>query len=110
MSEGRLPTKLMIDAVIAEITKKGVGYYITQKGDPHSGLILLHLNNLEGKNILLTEQRDFDGKLKWQKIHTEDFIQDIEVSPKIEKYTSFDDDLWVIEIEDKNLENPFVEA
>lgn len=107
MGDGRLPTHLLIDATTAELTKKGIHYYIPHRGDPTTGLILVHLNNLSGENILLTQQRDLDGNLKWQKIHSEEVLDNIQVSEKIEKHLSFDDDLWVVEIEDRGMCNPF---
>lgn len=107
MSDGRIPTHVRIDAVRKKLTETGMFFYIPRNGDLSTGLILLHLNGGRDQNKLFTEQRNLDGVLKWQTIHKSDLISDEECQTLISKQTSFDEDLWVIEIEDPEFQNPF---
>ena len=107
MTSDRLQTRLMIDGVTSQLSQKGIFFYIPKTGDPHSGQILVHVNDGQGKNILWEEGRDLEGTLIWRKKHDQDFLDDVEASKKISSSTSFDEDMWVLEIEDKNLQNPF---
>lgn len=107
MSDDRLPTSLLIDACMRQLDQRGVFYYILQRGDPNSGIILLKLNGLENGCRLLVQQRDLNGVLGWHNAlgdgdHTE---QDIDAY--IGRSKDRDPDLWVVEVEDRALQNPF---
>lgn len=107
MLDGRIPTHIRIEAALKHLNQKGVFYYIPHTGDKTSGSILLHFSLPSHQNCLLMEQRDISGKLRWVKLHQEDTINDSDAQAVILKQKSFDEDLWVIEIEDILMNNPF---
>lgn len=109
MSDGRLPTALWVDAVLKPLNDRGIYYYITQKGNHDSGMILLKLNGLGQGVKLLTQERDFfEDKLTWvNAIAQQDNLEESDVDAYIQKALQRDPDLWVIEIEDPGLNNPF---
>lgn len=109
MVDGRLPTSLYVDAVLRPLNDRGVFYYITQKGNHDSGVILLKLNSLDGQCALLTQQRDLDGVLGWVDVMPESIIEESVADMYIQKARAQDPDLWVIEIEDPARVNPFAE-
>ncbi|MFP4313693.1 MAG: DUF1491 family protein [Alphaproteobacteria bacterium] len=106
-AQARLPTHLMIDACLNQLNGKGIFYYIVQRGDPNSGIILLKVNGLEKGCKLLIQQRDLDGVLGWHNALNDDFPPESEIDAYIERSKSRDPDLWVIEIEDRDMQNPF---
>ena len=109
MDEGRLPTSLMVDGCLSQLNGKGIFYYIAQRGDPNSGIILLKLNGLGNGYRLLIQQRDLDGVLGWHNALGDDMPQETDVDAYIARSKSRDPDLWVIEIEDREMKNPFIE-
>ncbi len=105
--EARLPVHLLIDAVLMPLNGRGLFYYIKQRGEKNSGMILLKLNGLRGKCRLLQQQRNLDGVFEWVNSMREDFIDEVDVDQFVERSISRDPDLWVIEIEDTEMTNPF---
>ena len=109
MAENRLPTALCVDAVLANLATKGLYYYIPHRGDSTTGLILLKLNALDGRCKLLTQHRNFDGVLVWINALDKEIVKEQDADAYITRATKYDPDLWVIEIEDSKMNNPFEE-
>lgn len=105
--EARLPVHLWIDAQLRPLNSRGVFYYIQQRGEQNSGVILLKLNGLGGECKLLIQQRDLDGKLGWMNALNKDIVSESDADAYIQRSILRDPDLWVIEIEDKEMNNPF---
>ncbi len=106
--EPRTPTYLWLEAKIRELTSTGVGVYVTHKGEKMSGLVLLKLSSTQGDCKLLTQQRDLDGVMGWFNVFQEDAIEEKRADEYITRSIGRDPDLWVVEIEDKQMINPFV--
>ncbi len=105
--EARLPVHLWIDAQLRPLNDNGVFFYIHQKGDQNSGVILLKLNGLSGECKLLIQQRDFDGELGWVHALSQEVVEEGDADAYIQRTMLRDPDLWVIEIEDREMNNPF---
>tara|TARA_B100001989_G_scaffold247920_2_gene220796 strand:- start:1863 stop:2213 length:351 start_codon:yes stop_codon:yes gene_type:complete len=105
--EARLQVELWVEAQLKLLPDQGVYYYIHQRGEKHSGIILLKLNGLEGRCRLLIQQRNFDGKLGWMNAMNDELVEEKIADEYIKRSVLRDPDLWVIEIEDKNMNNPF---
>ncbi len=110
MDDARLPTGLWVDAILAPLNARGVFYYITQRGNVASGLVMLKLNGLKGTVRLLTQQRNFiNGALEWVNALEDEFPCEASADQYITRATKTDPDLWVIEIEDQEMVNPFID-
>lgn len=108
MAEGRLPTALMIEACLKPLAGMGLYHYIENKGDRDSGLILLKLNNLAGQCRVLVQQRDFmTDTLVWASPLAQEVVATVEADAYSKRAIDRDPDLWVIEIEDRDMNNPF---
>lgn len=107
MTDGQLPTGLWVDATLRPLNDRGIFYYITNRGNEYSGVILLKLNGLQGQCVLLIQQRDFEGNLGWIHATGEEQLEEKTADAYIERALSRDPDLWVIEIEDPAMQNPF---
>lgn len=105
--EPRLPVHLWIDAQLRPLNDRGVFYTIPQRGERNSGVILLKLNGLEGLCRLLIQQRDLEGKMGWMDALGKERVDESEADAYIARAAARDPDLWVIEIEDRAMENPF---
>ncbi len=105
--DARLPVHLFIDAHLKPLNDQGIFYYIQQRGEKNTGTILLKINNLQGICLLLIQQRDLDGKLGWMNAIGKEQVEESDADQYIQRAISRDPDLWVIEIEDQNMNNPF---
>jgi hypothetical protein len=105
--EARLPVHLWIDAQLRPLNDRGVFYYIQQRGEINSGVILLKLNGLAGVCKLIIQQRDLDGCLGWMNAVNKEIVDETDADAYIQRSILRDPDLWVIEIEDREMKNPF---
>lgn len=105
--EARLPVHLWIDAHLKPLNDQGIFYYIQQRGERNTGTILLKISRLDGICLLLVQQRDLDGKLGWMNALRKEHVEEADADQYIQRAISRDPDLWVIEIEDRDLNNPF---
>lgn len=107
MPDDRLPTYLMMDAVTRQLNNQGISYYIAQRGDKMGGLLLVKISNMEGECRLLTQQRNLDGVLEWMGALREEITDEKSADEYISRACLRDPDLWVVEIEDRSMSNPF---
>lgn len=107
MSDDRLPTALYVDAHLKRLTSEGVFYYILNKGAYASGTVMLKLNGLDKGCQVLQQQRDLNGVMGWMKMLKGEIVAESEADAYINRAIDRDPDLWVIEIEGRDHENPF---
>ena len=107
---GRLPTGLLVEAVLRNLTKAAVPYYILQTGNHGSGLLMLKLSDTKGQCRLITQQRNFEtDELEWVDALNQDMVEEQKADAYIQRAKDFDPDIWIIEIEDTTMKNPFEE-
>lgn len=110
MTDDRIPTALWVEGHLRRLNAEGVPYYITQKGAYAGGLVLLKINTLTDGCLLLTQQRDFEtNKLGWANALEQEQVAESDADAYIRRATQRDPDLWVIEVEDREGRNPFLE-
>lgn len=107
MAEDRLPTKLWLDAHLHRLTLSGTPFYIWNTGAEMSGTVMLKINGIEQGCVVLQQQRDLDGEMGWMTAFKERVVEENRADDYIRRAIDRDPDLWVIEIEDRAMENPF---
>jgi hypothetical protein len=107
----RLPTGLMVGAVMRKLTAAGQGAYILQKGDAERGTLLVKLVGRDGSCRLELQQRDLDARLVWMSAFREADVTEAKSDEYITRARARDPDLWIVEIEvaDSASPNPFAE-
>ena len=104
----QLPTALYVDAHLKTLTAQAKFYHFIQKGNHSSGIVMLKLNSLAGKVKLIVQERDFmTDQLTWAAALEEETVDEAKADEYIQRAIKRDPDLWVIEIEDKDMNNPF---
>ena len=73
------------------------------------GTVLLKLSDMKGQCKLLTRQRDFDGVMQWVNIFKEELVEESKADEYRVKAIDRDPDLWVIEIENEDMTNLFMD-
>jgi len=107
MDDDRLPTAFFVDAHLKQLTLRGIPYYIVNKGAYASGTVMLKLYAPGTGCKILQQQRDLDGKMGWMALFKGETVAEKEADDYIRRAVSRDPDLWVIEIEDRDMTNPF---
>jgi hypothetical protein len=108
MDEDRLPTALWVEAHMRNLAAAAIFYTVVQKGNHASGLVMLKLNGMRGQVKLLMQERNFEsGALEWVFVFKEELAEESKADEYIHRARDRDPDLWVIEIEDPLMVNPF---
>lgn len=94
----RLTTEFWIDAYRRRLLLADIPAFITSKGDATAGAVLVNLNTLDGNARLFQRTYDLDGNRIWAVLAEG---AEAEVGLAVQKQRSFDPDLWVIEVEDR---------
>ena len=95
----RLTSGFWVDAYRMQLEALGVPVMVVAKGDATAGAVLIKLNTLDGQATLY--HRSFNlmtGARVWDVLVSG---TEAEVDGSISKQRSFDPDLWVIEVEDR---------
>lgn len=95
----RLTTDVWVSAYLTRLRLADIPAFVTAKGDPTAGTVMVKLNTLDGQARAF--QRSFDlmsGARAWVVLADGD---EAEVDASLAKQRSFDPDLWIIEVEDR---------
>jgi len=105
----RLPTELWVDAHVRKLNTLGMSVYIAQKGEKTGGMVLVKLYFLRDKKCrVLTQVRDYEtNKLGWIDVFEGELVLESEADQYIREERMNDPDLWVVEVETQEDENPF---
>lgn len=109
IEEPRIPTHLWVESKVRELGARGVGVYVAQRGEKMGGLVLLKLSDMSGSCKLLTQQRDLDGVLGWGDALGEEVLKESKADDYIGRAKDRDPDLWVLEVEGRDMANPFID-
>ena len=107
-----LKTDLIIQSAIILSSKDGVPIFIRKKGDSDAGTILIKIDLLNGYGKLLRRNLKYSSiknhsYVEYSKLHEPETISIRKIEEKIAFEMQVDQDLWVVEIEDKRGKNYF---
>lgn len=100
----RMPTYLWVEAEVRRLLGLGLGVYIAAKGDKTGGVVIQKISNMSGHCKLLGQQRDLLGRLVWINLLQDEVVPEKEADSYIKKSQERDPDIWVVEIEDRTLQ------
>ena len=95
----RLTAEFWVQAYLARLRLADIPAFITRKGDPTAGAVLVKVATLDGRAKAF--QRSFDlmtGERAWVVLAEG---EEGTVDASIARQRGFDPDLWVIEVEDR---------
>jgi hypothetical protein len=96
----RLKTSIWIAAELRRLEILFIPAVVVHKGDEDRGLVLIK-QYVHGQGTRLFNQtRDDTNNLIWQEPLGDIFMEERKVDEYIARQRSFDEDLWVIEVED----------
>jgi len=95
----RLTAEFWVQAYLTRLRQLDIPAFVVAHGDNTAGAVLIKLNTLDGQAACY--HRGFDlmsGARNWECLVSGN---EPEVNTSITKQRSFDPDLWVIEVEDR---------
>lgn len=87
-----------MSALIARAQSAGAFATVLHKGDAGSGSVLVNVRGGDGQHVLYQGAQNVDGARVWLASQAQ---SEAAIGQKIAKRRAFDEDLWVIEIEDR---------
>ena len=96
----RLTSEIWVAAYLTRCRLADIPAFVVARGDHTAGAVMVKVNTLDGQARCY--HRSFDimtGERQWV-VHVEGDEGDVDAS--VDKQRSFDRDLWVIEVEDRD--------
>jgi hypothetical protein len=95
----RLTAEFWVQAYLNRLRLANIPAFVVARGDATAGAVLVKLNTLDGQATLYQRSVDLmTGERQWITLTEGD---DADVDAAITRQRSFDPDLWVIEVEDR---------
>lgn len=94
----RLKAEIWVKALIRRAETGGAAAMVVRRGDATSGTVLVKVSTLDGEAEVFSPARDGDGALIWLSKGRQ---PEADTDAYIEKQRSFDPDIWVVEVEDR---------
>jgi len=107
--EPRLKTRLIVQAGIRHCEGKLIPAMLRRRGDADAGALFVKVNRLDGNAALFTRATSFGGGTEWRRLSNETWLPDADIERRLETEIGFDPDIWIVEIENPDGENPFEE-
>ena len=99
MPEPRLAVGFWVQAYLRRLSLHDIPAFVTAHGDDTAGAVLVKLATLDGRARAFARSFDLmSGERRWEELTSGD---EREVDASVAKQRSFDPDLWVIEVEDR---------
>ena len=95
----RLTSDFWVRAYLARLEQAGIPAFVTAKGDATAGAVLVKVASLDGQAKAYQRSFDLRADARVWVILREGDERDVDAA--ITRQRSFDPDLWVIEVEDR---------
>ena len=107
--EARVRTDLYVRAHLRRCSAAGIAAYVLHRGDPDSGTLIVKLLRPGIGASVYSQTRDADGRAVWLSVYPDGPVPEDQVDAYVARAAARDPDLWVVEIEDRDGRNPFVD-
>lgn len=111
MFEERLATRIWVDALIRRAQLEGASAFVLQKGDASRGDVLIKVADMRGTAQALAPRTNMDGVRVFVDLAAQGVgPEEASVDDYLRKARGRDSDLWVIEIEDRDMRHFLTET
>lgn len=94
----RLTSEFWVKAYLTRLRLMDIPAFVTSKGDTTAGAIIVKVNTLDANAEAFQRSYDINGNRIWVSLEKGN---EAEVDAALNKQRTFDPDLWIIEVEDK---------
>ncbi len=101
----RLRSDIWVAAYLRRCSSENVVAVLRRRGSPEAGAIFIKIDRLDGFSALYSpapqsEAREGMDRL-FTRVHAEDWLENSKVEAKLSREISFDSDLWIVEVEER---------
>ena len=93
-------SEIIVNSFVRTARLKMLDTYLVKRGEKVSGEIFLRINNLEGFSRLYTYKKTNITNF-WETYGADNWEENKLIESKIEKAIKIDEDIWVLELEDR---------
>ena len=102
----RLRADIWVAAYLRRCAVEGAVAVLRRRGAAEAGAIFVKVDRLDGRAALYApapqSELGADGVERlWSRAHKEEWIEPAEVEKRLAREISFDSDLWIVEVEDR---------
>ncbi|WP_316014754.1 DUF1491 family protein [Roseobacter sp. HKCCA0434] len=97
-AEARLTSDFWVRAYLARLRLAAIPAFLTAKGDPTAGAVIVKVATLDGYARAWHRSYDTDFNRVWAELITG---PDAEVEAELVRQRAYDPDLWIVEVEDR---------
>src|SRR5579871_2822896 len=104
----RLRSDIWVSAYLRRCGVDGVGAVLRRRGAPEAGAIVVRVDRLDGRSALfglappsLATGRERGVERVFAPMHEAEWIDENAAEQRLARELSFDPDLWIIEVEDR---------
>lgn len=98
-----LASHMHVSALLQMCQARGEGVYVLHKGDRTAGALLIRQNHLDGTSTLYARRYTMENEAEWQPVSGESPLSDERIDTLIDKRCATDPDLWVVEVEARDI-------
>lgn len=95
----RLTADIWVSAYLARLRLADIPVFVVKKGDATAGSVMIKLNTLDGRATAYQRQFDLMADRRTWVVLASGIERDVDAA--LSKQSSFDPDLWIIEVEDR---------
>ncbi len=99
MSDGRLPPRLEVPAIVRRAESQGGFATVLHKGDAEGGALLLLVSSRGRHCTCLERIFGMSGNYEWHQLGPGESANPPEVAAFLAKRRQFDPDLWIVELD-----------
>ena len=99
--ETRLKSAVQVGAAVRMAATMGIVATVVRKGEEEAGAILVKLRQDRAACTVLSQTRDLDGRLSWLRATGPAPTDEAACDAYIERQRTYDPDIWVVEVEDR---------
>jgi hypothetical protein len=100
MPPPRLKAGIFVRALTRRTEVAGASAFVVRMGSEEAGAVILRVNRLDGTCLVLNQARDGKGNLVWAQ-PLGGWAAEARATDWCDKQVTFDPDLWIVEIEDR---------
>ncbi|MDP4593646.1 MAG: DUF1491 family protein [Beijerinckiaceae bacterium] len=100
----RLRSDIWVSAYLRRCSAHNIFAALRKRGAAEAGAIFVKVDLLNGTSLVFgpapqSELGDDGIDRRWQKVHKDDVMANIDAEDRLRREMSFDPDLWIVEIE-----------
>jgi hypothetical protein len=100
MTTPRLKAGIFVRALTRRAEVAGASAFVVRMGSEDAGALILKVAKLDGTVLVLNQARDGNGALVWAQ-PLGGWCEEARAAEWCAKQVTFDPDLWIVEIEDR---------